>query len=119
MLRSGKSLSLVFPLIFFVIFLSFDAVRALWWRCGGAGIGLWGMWAGTQRPVGGRGCLRLVGRHVGLAAARAGGAPAAPERALGGCLVFPGFIFAWGALLSVVGKAEGDLCFGQVGLRML
>ena len=38
-----------------------------------------------------------------------GGAPAAPERALGGCLVFPGFIFAWGALLSVVGKAGGSI----------
>ena len=67
----------------------------------------------------GVGCLRLVGRHVGLAAAQAGGRPAAPGRALGGCLVFPGFIFVWGALLSVVGKAEGGLCFGQVGLRML
>ena len=48
-----------------------------------------------------------------------GSAPAAPERALDGCLMFPGFIFAWGVLSSVGGRAEGDLCFGQVGLRML
>ena len=47
-----------------------------------------------------------------------GSAPAAPERALNECLVFPDIIFAWGALSSVVGKADGDLCFGQVGLRM-
>ena len=68
---------------------------------------------GSRVSSPGRAACR-IGRRSG-----GGGAPAAPERALGGCLVFPGFIFAWGALLSVVGKAGGDLCFGQVGLRML